>query len=69
MKKILLFIITLLFFASCSTQSFLTTDNVRIYNIYGQRVESINNDYVIYFIQTIEKDSDYPCWIKSINIK
>ena len=73
MKKVL-FLILVLFLISCTTQK-ITSEKVKVYNIYGQKiievksccdVKDIKLDQGIYYIQYI--DDNNPYWTKEVRI-
>lgn len=74
MKKVL-FLIIMLFFTACATQESITTEKIKVYNVYGQRFIEIkthcdlnNLNSGVYFIQIIENDTDAPYWTKVVQL-
>ena len=76
MKKFLFLILVLIFTISCTTQKIVTSEKVKIYNIYGQKIIEVKSccdvkdaklDQGVYYIQYVD-DNDLPYWAKEIRI-
>jgi hypothetical protein len=75
MKKFL-FLILMLILVSCKMEKTITSENVKVYNIYGQKIIEMKTCYDVdnkklnngvYYIQYTD-DNEQPYWAKVVKI-